>query len=474
MEAPLGDQQVGDLADVVECPPQAIDQPPLGATREERAQKLDRVAQPLQAPACAVLLLGRRRGEAVRAGHRLLPAARQHAPRRIAQRRHGRAVRRRRCQRERKRDRLEHEGREHALAHDVGCRLDGRRCRQHDLRGAGRRERRQQRRREHVVVARPAQPRERLAPARLERCSLSRIGGPATEHAQRRAQAPDRHAQLVQVLGVGTRIGHLGGIRQQLPDDADHDRGEGRARRRAQVERRRDRAHRCRRALPARQPMSAFGLGADVQPQPVPLGPACRQRQQGLRRAGDELELDLPHRQHVVAGADRSLVERDLDDGTGVAQQAMRAPDLGAVERAQRGAVGEQRDQALADRGAGVTRGVDRRLAALPGQRHLVLGPPEQPVGAALEGLHPGRALLAQPQREPARREAVVVGLGIDRREPRDPGPPRRHRPAHGGERARWHLELELGLDGGHARRPTRRWRPADLLPQTAARKGAR
>ena len=143
-----------------------------------------------------------------------------------------------------------------------------------------------------------------------------------------------------------------------------------------------------------------------------------------------------------------------------MAHTAVQAANVGAVDRLQRRAAGQQRQQLLAQRRTGVALGVEHRHAALRRQRHLVLEPLHQAVAAALEGLHPDPTFLAQPQRQAGRRQLPIGRVGIHGLQPRGDGAGRGHRPLQGGPLAWRDLELEFGLE--HA--PPRAQRVPDIV----------
>jgi hypothetical protein len=93
------------------------------------------------------------------------------------------------------------------------------------------------------------------------------------------------------------------------------------------------------------------------------------------------------------------------------------AGDVGAVQRLQRRDRfgGQQRQQAVADRRAGVQRRVHRRHRGGAAARHVVLLAGQAVVAGALQRLHPAPALAAHPQRERGAGEAAVGGVEVGR-----------------------------------------------------------
>ena len=178
-------------------------------------------------------------------------------------------------------------------------------------------------------------------------------------------------------------------------------------------------------------------------------GPAAGQRQQRLRRARQQLELDLAQDQAAGAGLHRAFVQRQLDQRTAAAQQAPRALHRGGVALLQRGlaGVGQQAAQGRAGGGAVMAADVQRGEVGT-GHRRVVLQPLQRADAFGLERLHPGVALAAQAQGHAGGRQMLTGCVEIGGGQRLHLGRGGGHRPPQRGQPRRWNAELELDFSG--------------------------
>ena len=161
---------------------------------------------------------------------------------------------------------------------------------------------------QHVPVARRAQRGRQRAQALQQ---LGRQRARIAKQPQRRTQPPQRHPRLMHILDV-VRRQHPRQIGLELRQTGLDDRGKALLHAHAVVQRQRYGFHRCG-LDPMRQAHAALGL-ADVERLAVERsGPVQRQREQRIRLAGLQFELDLADRLAAFAGHHLADVERHLD-----------------------------------------------------------------------------------------------------------------------------------------------------------------
>ena len=223
--------------------------------------------------------------------------------------------------------------------------------------------------------------------------------------------------------------------------------------------------------LPARQPLAAFGLGAQVDPQTVARRPAACDVHHRFRPAAHQLDLEFGHRHAPVARQDRARVVGQLDDAARRAQGAVVAQDVGAIDRLERHvglAVARRKGggEPCARFGAGmpgrVHRGRGPRVPARPGQRDVVFETLEQPVAGGLDRLHAHAPFLPHAQRDARRGEPAVGRVVVDGAQTRAPGAAGAHRSVDGPLRVGRHLQFQLDLGHRGIRRRAARARAAN------------
>ena len=379
----------------------------------------------------------------------------------------------RRHRREAQRQAAQHQRIELGTANDLLRGRAGRERRPCDLRRAGRQQT-WPHRSDDVGIARRAELAERPTPGRLQRPRLVDVAAPGGQLAQDAAQTPQRHAQLVQMLRRAGAAGDLGAVGQGLRQRRLQGRLPDLVRPRARGPGRAARLHRGHLRQAEREAEAAFGLGPPVPPQPEARGPAPGQHRQRLRRAAEQLELDLVDRQPLGAGDDLPMVIGDLDQRAAEAQAPVQAVDFGAVQRLQLGIVAQGAQQRRAGGRTGMALRVQRRSALLRRQANLVFQAAHQVVAAALERLHPHAPFLAQAQRQSGRGQPPVGRLGIEGLQPGRARRGRGHRAAQGLAAGGRYLELELDLQrtlpfavcGWHGQFRSEPWQPAAVKSQ--------
>jgi len=239
-----------------------------------------------------------------------------------------------------------------------------------------------------------------------------RVRRPAS--AQHAAQPAQAHPQLVQVARLGRARSHLAGIGQHLAQRLAQHGAAGHVD--VGLARQAHRSPRGRRAAgqACSQGVTQLALAAHIQQQAMAAGPAPGQRQQRLRRAGQQFEFDLAQRQAARAGLHRAFVQRQLDQRATAAQQAPGALHRGGIPLLQHGlaGIGQQAAQRRTGGRAVVAGDVQRGAIGVTRRRHhrrVVLQPLQRAGAFGLQRLDPGVALAAQAQGH-ARGGQVLAG----------------------------------------------------------------
>ena len=247
---------------------------------------------------------------------------------------------------------------------------------------------------QHIPVARRSERIDQRAQAAHQ---VVRQHAHAAKQPQRRAQAPQRHPRLMHVLDV-FGVQHARQIGLELREAGLDDRGKAVLHADAVLEHQRHRLdRRIRHAV--RQAHAALGL-ADVERQAVERPrPLQRQREQRIRLACFQLELDLADRLAGFARNHLADIQRHLDLRAAPAfQQPGGAPEARL----------EHRPHPLAQG----LRHIRPRLVRKP-----------RPVQRAARDRHF--------ELDPARQATLPLALGLQRLQPAPPRPPHPQRHAH-------------------------------------------
>ena len=213
---------------------------------------------------------------------------------------------------------------------------------------------------------------------------------------------------------------------------------------------------------PCEQPRAALGLGNGAEPQAVLLRPAARKRDQAPHVAALEFELQLAHGRFALLGRarmgdDLADVERQFDHGAagpGGAHVAREPHDVGGLALDQRRAArGQHLGEPVAHGRALVALRVDGRhcVAARRGAKvDVVFEPVQRVVARGLGGLHPARALLAQPQHDALGGQCLVGGVEVARLQAGADDGAAPQGGLDGFPAPRGNMKLELDFHGGH------------------------